>query len=150
MQDIYKWQKLVSLYVLAKKLEDTRSKNAFVDAIHAFIKEMVPKEPPADCMAELVVLDAIPTSGLFEGTKRGSPARKLVLDWSADQGREKWLTGGKETLPSDFWYGLAITMTRKRPSSLFGSMLDRPSSHYHETGVSKAQEAADASAQVPE
>jgi hypothetical protein len=129
------WLKLVRLYVLVEKLEDAASKKAIINAMHSFIKEVFPKERPQDfaaAVAEHSFITAESIVELYNRTSTKSQARKLVIDLYADNGREVWLTRGRDVLPKEFLYDLAVAMVRKRPYSLFGSMLDRPSSHYHE------------------
>jgi hypothetical protein len=76
---------LCILYVLAEKLQDTLAKDAIVTSIRAICKESLTHEiedfeNQDDYHGGWFVLTASAVSIIYEGTVRGSPARRLMVD----------------------------------------------------------------------
>ena len=129
------WQSLVDVYILAEWLEDKWAKNRVVDAMHGFVREHIPRAVgfTAEGSQTKDHISVASLVSLYAGTPAGSPARKLVVELFADNGTEGWLVRGGDLLPREFLFDVTHRLLQKRPSVIFGNMLDRPSSHYHET-----------------
>lgn len=128
------WQSLVDVYVLADRLEDKWAKNRVVDAMHSFVREHIPRavgrtDEGSQTKDHISVASLV---SLYAGTPTGSPARKLVVELFADNGAEGWLVRVGALLPREFLFDVTHRLLQKRPSVVFGNMLDRPSSYYHE------------------
>lgn len=128
------WQSLVNLYILADRLEDKWAKNRVVDAMHSFVREHIPRavgltDEGSQTKDHISVASLV---SLYAGTPTGSPARRLVVELFADNGTEGWLVRAGALLPREFLFDVTHRLLQKRPSVVFGNMLDRPSSHYHE------------------
>ncbi|KAJ4313188.1 hypothetical protein N0V94_007071 [Neodidymelliopsis sp. IMI 364377] len=127
------WQSLVRIYILAEKLQDAWAKNRIIDAMHGFFSEHFSRLPMSTIVGNKqdVQISTASVVELYDGTPSGSQARKLVVDLYADNGTEDWLKWGSEQLPSEFLFDMTVRLLQKRPY-VFGNVLDRPSSHYHE------------------
>lgn len=128
------WQSLVDVYILAERLEDKWAKNRVVDAMHSFVREHIPRavgltNEGSQTKDHISVASLV---SLYAGTPTGSPARKLVVELFADNGSMGWLVRAGVLLPREFLFDVTHRLLQKRPSVVFGNMLDRPSSHYHE------------------
>ncbi|KAH6637465.1 hypothetical protein C7974DRAFT_470384 [Boeremia exigua] len=129
----FEWQSLVDVYVLTEELQDSWAKDHIVDAMHSFAAEHLPRNPVSNGKSRFT--DCISTASLcqlYENTPTSSQARKLVVDLFADNGSGEWLASAGDLLPHEFILGVAIRLMPKPACVVFGNMLDRPSSRYHE------------------
>jgi hypothetical protein len=107
------WQSLVRTYILAEKLQDAWAKNRIIDAMHSFCAEHFSRLPMTTIVENRqdVQISTASVVELYDGTPSGSQARKLLVDL--------------------FLFEMTVRLFQKRPY-VFGNVLDRPSSHYHE------------------
>jgi hypothetical protein len=124
------WLKLCQLYVLAEKLQDITSKNRIIDGMHVFFNELVLKNILSVDTKRM--LPATATAKLYEGTPCGSQARKLIVDLYTDFGEESWVSDKEAKLPTEFIYDIALRVLQRRARIVFGSQINRSSTHYHE------------------
>jgi len=125
------WSKLIRLYGLAEKLQDIRSQNDIIDAMHAFIHDIGDFAKSSISSDSSPLINARSIVELYERTSAGSPVRRLVLDSYAEVGKLDWMKAGRSTLPIDFIFDLATNMISRRPIGLFRSVYQQSSSHYH-------------------
>lgn len=121
---------LCDLYVLAEKLEDTASKNCIVDGMHGLFHEILSRTASSTAVPQILPVGA--TRRLYDDISNGSPARRLVVDFHAEHGDATWLRTEKTLLPAEFLYDIAVRLLQKRTSNVFGALLSRSSSEYHE------------------
>jgi hypothetical protein len=127
------WLKLCQLYVLAEKLQDITSKNRIIDGMHVFFNELVLKNLLSVDTQHM--LPATATAKLYQGTPCGSQARKLIVDLYTDFGDESWVSDKEAKLPTEFIYDIALRVLQRRARIIFGSQINRPSTHYHEVRI---------------
>lgn len=130
------WLALCRLYVLAEYLLDRQAKNRVIDGIYAYLTETLPAEPKHDHPSNLFSVEAI--QEVYDGTPEDSHLRRLVVDLYAIHGKDLWLKDGKQELPTEFLYDIALKMLQIRPSPHAScSILGRLSSDYHEVSTTK-------------
>ena len=129
-KDKWEWHALCRLFILAERLQDVRAKNQIIDGMQAFFHELILSNTLRVDAKE--TLPAKATTELYERTRPGSQARKLVVDLYANSGNEGWLRGEEGNLPMDFVYDVAVRLIQQRPSTLYSSSINRPSKWYHE------------------
>ena len=130
---LLEWRRLIQVYVMAERLVDVWAKNRIVDAMHSFIVELMPKG--SRMMAAGNIDKRICHASLhdlYDGTPTGSPARRLVVDFFADNGTEGWLRSAHGALPADFLLEVTIRLVQRRLLTVFGNMLDQTPSDYYE------------------
>ncbi|KAB2105992.1 hypothetical protein AG0111_0g6179 [Alternaria gaisen] len=125
------WPKLCQLYVLAERLQDTKSKNEIVEGMYSFLNELLLK-PWSPSTRSKHYLPAVATAILFEGMTEKSRVRALLVDFYADFGDEILLREAQAELPADFIYDVAVRLLGKRAHVIFGSQIVYPPSHYYE------------------
>ncbi|KAH7094857.1 hypothetical protein FB567DRAFT_543260 [Paraphoma chrysanthemicola] len=158
IQDSDEWPKLCRLYVLAEKLQDAQAQNSIMDLMHECIHECC-ENGGLDPRASLCetrprnlgqLLSTTPIADIYEGTLISSPARKYILDLYAWYGQSYSLDAGADAgpdaVPYDFLLDVAKALMDQRHRPLFTSMLDWPSTTYHQPlemkDVSKATDRA--------
>jgi hypothetical protein len=129
------WPKLCRLYVLAEKLQDTKSKNHIFEGMYGFLNELLLK-PWSQSTKSKHDLPAVATAMLFEGMTKKSRVRALLLDFYADFGDEILLREAQAILPVDFIYDVAVRLLEKRGHVIFGSQIVHPPSYYYEFKIS--------------
>lgn len=130
---LLEWRRLIQVYVMAERLMDVWAKNRIIDAMHSFIVELMPRGPTmtaADNIDERICHASL--HDLYDGTPSGSPARRLVVDFFADNGTEGWLRSKHSALPAHFLLDVTIRLVQRRMLTIFGNMLDKPPSNYYE------------------
>lgn len=138
------WVKLVRLYVLVEKLQDVRAQNDTIDAMHAFIREFSSEKlplAPSIGVARSPLISPESIVELYDGTRAGSAARKLLLDSYAAVGSDEWIKAGRETLPGVF--DLAASMMQNRTICIFNPVQQQTSSQYHVIAIEKSKPASD-------
>lgn len=135
---INEWTSLTQLYVLAEKLQDRKAKNLIIDAMHEFLRNTLPKGFGGYQSQEQWSQVTLPYESLidlYEGTPEGSPARKLLVHFHANRYCASYLTAGRDKLPKDFIYELAVHLIKVAPptgSPEHQPVLPLPSSEFHE------------------
>ncbi|KAF2846056.1 hypothetical protein T440DRAFT_511196 [Plenodomus tracheiphilus IPT5] len=133
------WEKLCRLYLLAEKMQDRAAKNTVVDGMHTFLFELV-----SDLSSTVDITKILPpeaTERLYNGTASGCQVRRLIVDVYADCGHESWLREGREHLPTDLVYNVAVQLMQQRSTKVYGSSINRPASWYHEQISGREKEA---------
>jgi len=129
------WPKLCQLYVLAEKLQDTKSKNQIVEGMYSFLNELLLRPWSASTRSKHY-LPAEATAMLFEGMTKTSRVRALLVDFYADFGDKILLREAQAILPADFIYDVAGRLLEKRGHVIFGSQIVHPPSYYYEFKIS--------------
>lgn len=117
------WRELCSLYILCEKLQDTTAKNLIIDAIidaTRISRADGTNQFPIGTNVEL----------LYDGTRPGSPIRKLLVDFYVHAGSATWVEGN-DSLPAEFLQDALIQMMKRKKEAKSDSPLHY-ASNYHE------------------